>query len=147
MSHCSTSSPFFPLKPIGLALPRDSGRAGSLSELLASVRRQGVRAEGLLKDADNLTQRYKKLEARLQRQADAQNALEGQCDDLGAQADSARTWIAQLLQPLASPAAASDVPAQEMKEKAQVRTEPRLSSRIRNILLPIIFALGSVFLT
>lgn len=108
-------------KPICPALPRDSGRAAALAELLASVRRQGVRAEGLLKDADNLTQRYKKLEARLQQQAQVQDALEGQCDELSVQAEGTRTWITQLLQPLASPA--PDVPAEEMKKKAQVRTE------------------------
>lgn len=108
-------------KPIFLALPRDSGRARALSELLASVRRQGVRAEGLLKDADNLTQRYKKLEVRLQEQADAQNTMEGKCDELNAQAESTRTWISDLLQPLASPG--PDVQTEEMKEKAQVRTE------------------------
>lgn len=103
--------------------PRDSGRAQALSELLASVRRQGVRAEGLLKDTDNLTQRYKKLEARLQQQADDQNTLEGECDDLSAQAESTRTWITELLRPLASPG--PDVQTEEMKKKAQVRTELR----------------------
>lgn len=98
--------------------PRDSGRARALSELLASVRRQGVRAESLLKDGDNLIQRYKKLEARLQQQADAQNTLEGECDDLSTQAESTRTWITELLQPLASPGPV--VQTEEMKEKAQV---------------------------
>lgn len=98
--------------------PRDSGRARALSELLASVRRQGVRAESLLKDGDNLIQRYKKLEARLQQQADAQNTLEGECDDLSTRAESTRTWITELLQPLASPG--PDVQTEEMKEKAQV---------------------------
>lgn len=98
--------------------PHDSDRARVLSELLASVRRQGVRAESLLKDGDNLVQRYKKLESRLQQQADAQNTLERECDDLSTQAESTRTWITELLQPLASPA--SDVQTEEMKERAQV---------------------------
>lgn len=114
------------------SLPRDSGRAGALSQLLASVRRQGVRAEGLLKDADNLTQRYKKLEARLQQQAQAQNDLEGQCEDLSAQAESTRTWITQLLGPLDPPD--PDVPAEEMKKKAQVRTlDQGISRFIQNM--------------
>lgn len=88
------------------------------------MRRQGVRADGLLKDGDNLTQRYKKLEARLQQQADAQSSLEGECEDLGAQAESTRTWITQLLRPLTSPG--SDVQTEEMQKKAQVRLELRL---------------------
>lgn len=82
------------------------------------MRRQGVRAESLLKDGDNLIQRYKKLEARLQQQTDAQNTLEGECDDLSTQAKSTRTWIMELLHPLASPG--SDVQTEQMKEKAQV---------------------------
>lgn len=88
------------------------------------MRRQGVRAEGLLKDGDNLTQRYKKLEARLQQQADAQSSLEGECEELSAQAESTRTWITELLQPLTS--AGLDVQTEEMKKKkAQVRAELR----------------------
>lgn len=101
-----------------LCLPCDSGRAELLTELLASVRRQGVRAESLLKDGDNLIQRYRNLEARLQQQADAQSALEGECDDLNTQAESTRAWITDLLQPLTS--AGPEIQTEEMKSKAQV---------------------------
>lgn len=86
--------------------------------MLASVRRQGVRAESLLKDGDNLIQRYRNLEARLQKQADAQTALQGRCDELNTQAESTRTWISGLLQPLTAPG--TDTHTEEMKNKAQV---------------------------
>lgn len=101
-----------------LCLPCDSGRAETLGELLASVRRQGVRAESLLKDGDNLIQRYRNLEARLQRQADVQSSLEGECDKFNTQAESTRAWITDLLQPLTSPG--SDAQTEEMENKAQV---------------------------
>lgn len=96
----------------------DSGRTETLSELLASVRRQGIRAESLLKDSDNLIQRYRNLEARLQRQADAQRSLEEECDKFITQAESTRSWITDLLQPLTSPG--TDTQKEEMKNKAQV---------------------------
>lgn len=99
-------------------LPCDSSRADTLSELLASVRRQGVRAESLLKDGDNLIQRYRKLEGRLQKQADAQSALEGEFDKFNTQAKSTRTWITDLVQPLTS--SDKDTQTEEMKHKAQV---------------------------
>lgn len=95
-----------------------SGRAETLGEVLASVRRQGVRAESLLKDGDNLIQRYRNLEARLQKQADAQTALQGRCEELNTQAESTRTWISGLLQPLTAPG--TDTHTEEMKNKAQV---------------------------
>ena len=82
------------------------------------MRRQGVRAETLLKDGDNLIQRYRNLEARLQKQAKAQSDLEGECDRFDTQAESTRTWIRDLLQPLSS--TGRDVQTEEMKCKAQV---------------------------
>lgn len=93
----------------------DSGRAEDLGELLGSVRRQGVRAEGLLKDADNLIQRYRNLSVRLQEQVEAQNVLQGECDMFHSQAESTRTWITELLKPLSGPDNQSD-----MIYKAQV---------------------------
>lgn len=82
------------------------------------MRRQGVRAESLLKDGDNLIQRYRNLEARLQKQADTQSALEGEFDKLNTQAESTRTWITTLLQPLTPHS--TDTKTEEMKHKAQV---------------------------
>lgn len=99
-----------------LCLPCDSGRVETLSELLASVRRQGVRAESLLKDGDNLIQRYRNLVARLQEQAEAQSSLEGECDQFSTQAESTRAWISDLLQPLT----AADTDTDVMKDRAQV---------------------------
>lgn len=82
------------------------------------MRRQGVRAESLLKDGDNLIQRYRNLEARLQRQAEAQSSLEGECDKFSMQAESTRAWISDLLQPLTS--ADMDTHTEGMKDRAQV---------------------------
>lgn len=94
----------------------DSDRVDSLRELLASVRRQGVRAENLLKDGDNLIQQYRNLEARLQQQAHVQSALQRECDTFNNQAQSTRTWITVLLQPLIDP----DIHTGEMKNRAKV---------------------------
>lgn len=86
----------------------DSDRVDSLCELLASVRQQGVRAENLLKDGDNLIQQYRNLEARLQQQAHVHT--------FNTQAQSTRTWITGLLQPITDP----DIHTGEMKNRAKV---------------------------
>ncbi|KAG7260919.1 hypothetical protein CRUP_020509, partial [Coryphaenoides rupestris] len=78
-------------------------RAESLGDLLASVRRQGVRGDSLLKDGDNLLQRYRNLETRLQDQhAQAQKALDRQREDFHSQAESTQAWIGDLAQGLVS---------------------------------------------
>lgn len=77
-----------------------SGRAQNLGELLASVRRQGVRAEGLLKDSDNLIQRYRNLSVRLRDLSEAQSILQGECDMFNSQVESTRAWMTELLKPL-----------------------------------------------
>ncbi|KAG7509989.1 nesprin-2-like [Solea senegalensis] len=77
-----------------------SGRAEALRELLASLRRQGVRAESLLKDGDNLIQRYKNLEARLQKRAKTLSDLQGEHNSFNTLTESTRTWIRNLLRPL-----------------------------------------------
>lgn len=99
-------------------MPFDSGRVETLSDLLASVRRQGVRAESLLKDGDNLIQRYRNLEARLQKESEAQRALEREHDQFNTQAESTRTWISDLLRPLTS--ADRDAKMEDIKSKALV---------------------------
>ncbi|KAM4540338.1 nesprin-2-like [Fundulus diaphanus] len=96
-------------------LQDESGRAEALRELLASIRRQGVRAENILKDGDNLLQRCRNLEARLQKQVEAQSALEEEYNRFQAQAESTRTWISELTQPLASPDKDGDT--EEMKRR------------------------------
>ncbi|XP_031729025.1 nesprin-2-like, partial [Anarrhichthys ocellatus] len=114
-------------------LQDESGRAESLSDLLASVRRQGVRAESLLKDGDNLIQRYRNLESRLQRQADAQSALERESDKFNSQAKSTRTWITDLVGPLASPG--RDAQTEQMKHKAQavLNSKPEGDSKVNDL--------------
>lgn len=94
----------------------DSGRAEGLGELLASVRRRGVRAEGLLKDSDNLIQRYRNLSSRLQERAEARSVLQGECDAFNGQAESTRAWITELLKPLSDP----DSQSEERSYRAQV---------------------------
>lgn len=94
----------------------NSGRAESLGELLASVRRQGVRAEGLLKDSDNLIQRYRNLSVRLQEEAEAQSLLQGQWDTFNSQLESTRAWMTELLEPLSGP----EQQPEERKYRAQV---------------------------
>ncbi|CAI5697152.1 unnamed protein product [Oreochromis niloticus] len=98
-------------------LQDESGRAETLSELLASIRRQGVRSESLLKDADNLIQRYRNLEGRMLNQAEAQSVLDGEYNVFNTQAESTRTWISDLSQPLTTPD--RDTNMEEMKSKAQ----------------------------
>lgn len=112
----------------------DSGRAESLSEMLASVRRKGVRGDSLLKDSDNLIQRYRNLQSRLQKRVEVQNALEGEYDSFNTQAESTRTWIADLLQPLTS--SVRDTQTEEMKSKAQVSKE-RSNHQHQNMLARI----------
>ena len=96
----------------------DSGKVETLGELLASARRQGIRAESLLKESDNLIQRYRNLEAQLQERAKAQGTLEEAYNRFNTQAGSTRTWIQNLLQPLTSPG--RDIRSEEMRCKAQV---------------------------
>lgn len=108
-----------------------SGRVEALSEALASVRRQGVRGENLLKDGDNLIQRHRNLEARLQQQTDAQDASDQQCEKLSSQTEETRTWISQMLQPLTD----GHGHAEEMKQRAQVSeasTAPKCDERIKD---------------
>ncbi|XP_068608266.1 nesprin-2-like [Brachionichthys hirsutus] len=98
-------------------LQDESSRAEALADLLASLRRRGVRAESLLKGGDNVIQRYRNLEARLRRLADAQTAREGQLYQFNAQAECTRTWITDLLLP--SPSSGADTQTPEVKSRAQ----------------------------
>ncbi|RVE56937.1 hypothetical protein OJAV_G00211230 [Oryzias javanicus] len=93
-----------------------SEKAEALSELMASVRRQGVRAENLLKEGDNAIQRYRNLEARLQNRVQVQDALRSQLCHFETQAESTKSWISQLLQPLTAPGSNSD--PETLKSKA-----------------------------
>ncbi|CAJ1074541.1 LOW QUALITY PROTEIN: nesprin-2 [Xyrichtys novacula] len=114
-------------------LQDESGKVDSLSELLASVRKQGVRAESLLKDGDNLIQRYKNLEAKLQKKVDTQSALRGEVDKFDTQAKSTKSWITDLLQPLKTPD--RDAKTEEMKKKAQavLNSKPEGDSKVNDL--------------
>ncbi|TNN59359.1 Nesprin-2 [Liparis tanakae] len=89
-----------------------AGRAESLQRLLASVRREGVRAEGL-KDGDDLLQRYRKLQSQSALEAE----LEAELGRFTGQAEATRTWIADLVRPLASKD--GDAQKEERKHRAQ----------------------------
>lgn len=81
------------------------------------MRRQGVRAEGLLKDSDNLIQRYRNLSVRLQEEAEAQSVLQGGWDAFTSQLESSKAWMTELLEPLSGP----EKQPEERKYRAQVR--------------------------
>ncbi|KAF7647688.1 hypothetical protein LDENG_00168300, partial [Lucifuga dentata] len=112
-------------------LQDESGRAEGLSELLALVRRHGVRADNLLKDGDNLIQRYRKLQTRLQTQAEAQSALQGEFVMFNTQAESTRTWIGDLLQTLNC----CDAQPEETKHTAEMilSSKPEGDAKVNNL--------------
>ncbi|XP_043997936.1 nesprin-2-like isoform X3 [Gambusia affinis] len=114
-------------------LQDESVRGVALSELLASIRRQGVRAENILKDGDNLLQRYRNLETRLQKQATAQSVLDKEYNRFNSQAESIRTWISDFTQPLTTP---SKDNTEEMKQKALavLSSRPEGDSKINSLL-------------
>lgn len=113
-----------------------SGRAEALSELLASIRRQGVRAENILKDGDNLLQRIRNLESRLQGQVEAHSALQEDYISFKAQADGTRTWIRDLSESLVSAVSHSEM--EEMKDAALVSGTSSSTAEKSNILVPFL---------
>ncbi|KAM3595037.1 uncharacterized protein V6R79_017444 [Siganus canaliculatus] len=110
-----------------------SGRVCALSGALASVRRRGIRAETLLKDGDNLIQRYRNLEERLQKQVDAQSALDGEVDQFQSQAESTRSWISELLQPLSSAGAATASEETALKAQVILSSRPEGDSKLSHL--------------
>lgn len=70
--------------------------------MLGSVRRQGLRGDILLKDSDNLLQRYRNLQAKLQHLAEVQRALEEACTGFDTQTESTRSWVRKQQQKLHS---------------------------------------------
>ncbi|XP_062296794.1 rootletin-like [Scomber scombrus] len=114
-------------------LQDESQRVETLSELLAAVRRQGVRADGLLKDGDNLIQRHRNLEAKLQKQAEAQGVTE-ELEKFNTQAESTRTWFKDLLQPLTS--TDRDFQPEEKKHRAQavLSSKPEVDSKLNDLI-------------
>ncbi|KAF3845085.1 hypothetical protein F7725_008248 [Dissostichus mawsoni] len=118
-------------KKIKLFLKTFKMRAETLAELLASIRKQGVRAESLLKDSDNLIQRYRNLVARLQKQAEAQGAMQGKLEEFNSQAKSTRSWITDLMKPLTSPGSQTE----DLKRKAQaiLTSKPEGDSEVNNL--------------
>ncbi|XP_068456286.1 nesprin-2 [Clinocottus analis] len=114
-------------------LQDESGRADDLGHLLASLRSQGVRTEVLLKDGDNLIQRYRNLQGRLQGRADAHAALEGECERFAGRAESTRAWIADLARPRG--ASTGDAQKEETKQAAQavLDSKPEGDSKVNEM--------------
>lgn len=76
-----------------------------------------MRGDALLKDTDNLLQRVRNLENRLQERSQNQNALDEKLNRFKTQTENTRTWIKDLLQPI------RESPPEEMRHYAQVRFE------------------------
>ncbi|XP_027891564.1 uncharacterized protein LOC114155726 isoform X3 [Xiphophorus couchianus] len=115
-------------------LQDESVRGVALSELLASIRRQGVRAENILKDGDNLLQRYRNLETRLHKQATAQSVLDEEYNRFNSQAESIRTWISDLTQPRTSPSKDNNMEEMKHKALAVLSSRPEGDSKINSLL-------------
>lgn len=113
-----------------------SSRAEALSELLASIRRQGVRAENILKDGDNLLQRIRNLESRLRGRVEAHSSLQEDYSSFKAQADRTRTWIRDLSGSLGSAVSHSDM--EEMKDAALVSGTRSATAERSNISQPAV---------
>lgn len=83
------------------------------------MRRQGVRGDSLLKDGDNLLQRYRNLDTRLWDQhAQSRKAQDRAREDFHSQAESTQAWIRDLAEGLVSPHVQGR--HQEVKRAAQV---------------------------
>ncbi|XP_063764360.1 nesprin-2-like [Eleginops maclovinus] len=119
------------IKPFLKDLQDESVRAETLAELLTSIRKQGVRAESLLKDSDNLIQRYRNLVAKLQKQTEAQGILQGKLVEFNTQAKSTRSWITDLVKPLSSPGSQ----AEDLKHRAQaiLTSKPEGDSKVNDL--------------
>ncbi|KAM7376415.1 hypothetical protein PAMP_006150 [Pampus punctatissimus] len=106
-------------------LQDESQRAETLSDLLAKVRRQGIRNDGLLKDGDNLIQRYRNLVAR--------RTLEREYNMFNTQVESTRTWFKDILQPLTCPG--RDSQTEEMKQTAEaiLSSKPEGDTKVNNL--------------
>ncbi|KAJ7990956.1 hypothetical protein DPEC_G00292250 [Dallia pectoralis] len=74
-------------------LHRESEIVDVLGEMSSSLRRHGLRADNLLTDSDKLLQRYRNLEAKLQRQTETLRVLEETSNGFDTQSESARTWV------------------------------------------------------
>uniref|UniRef100_A0AAR2KFY0 Calponin-homology (CH) domain-containing protein n=1 Tax=Pygocentrus nattereri TaxID=42514 RepID=A0AAR2KFY0_PYGNA len=96
---------------------KESGRVEAFSDLLASVRLRGLRADPLLKDSESLVDQYHSLGIRLENQAQVHEALEKEVESFHAQEDDTRSWIRELKQGLDS--LDKDASVEEKLYKAQ----------------------------
>ncbi|KAK7884442.1 hypothetical protein WMY93_027565 [Mugilogobius chulae] len=111
------------LKNLLTELQEANVRVTALSDLLTSVRRQGVRGDSLLKDTDNLLQRFRNLETRVQDQVQAQDQTNEKLNRFKAKTEETRKWIRELLQPISFSQTESE--PEEVKHKAETILKSR----------------------
>ncbi|KAM9777590.1 nesprin-2 [Neosynchiropus ocellatus] len=97
----------------------------SLGDLLATVRKSGLRSDVILKDGDNLIQRYRNLEARLQKQLEAQNLQEEALESFKREVEKTRSWIREMQQPVTGD--------EEVRAENLLRSKPEGDSRIQDL--------------
>ncbi|XP_055011498.1 nesprin-2-like [Boleophthalmus pectinirostris] len=112
-----------------------NARVSALSDLLSSVRRQGVRGDSLLKDTDNLLQRFKNLETRVQDQVQTQDQIQENLNRFKSKTDETRKWIKELLEPISFEQTESE--PEEVKRRAQtmLKSKPEGDSKLEDLRL------------
>ncbi|XP_077395395.1 uncharacterized protein syne2b isoform X3 [Festucalex cinctus] len=91
-----------------------------LEDLLTSVRRQGIRDDRILEEADNVIELYGNLEARLRTPPEEDRHVmddDGRLEEFAGQAEDARAWLKEILGSFTS--ACGDLPCNERTLKAQ----------------------------
>ncbi|KAG9336609.1 hypothetical protein JZ751_002956 [Albula glossodonta] len=90
--------------------------------------RQGLRSDGLVRESDDMLQRYHSLQARLIRQTEAQSALARESQEFEAQAESIKVWIRDLQQQLNSLEKGTEGSQAEVEDRLQ-KVQALLSAR------------------
>ncbi|KAJ8411706.1 hypothetical protein AAFF_G00153440 [Aldrovandia affinis] len=98
---------------------KESERLEGLTGLMAAVRRQGLRSDRLMRDSDDLLQRYHSLQARISSQAEAQSSLVRETQAFEAQAESTRALISDLQQQLHFLAKVTEGSQAEIEDRLQ----------------------------
>ncbi|KAJ0009234.1 hypothetical protein NQD34_016649 [Periophthalmus magnuspinnatus] len=111
-----------------------NARVTALSDLVGSVRRQGVRGDSLLKDSDNLLQRFKNLETQVQDQVQTQDQTQENLNQFKSKAEETRKWMRELLEPISSVQTIESEP-EEVKHKAEtiLKSKPEGDSKLEDL--------------
>ncbi|KAJ8288954.1 hypothetical protein COCON_G00016130 [Conger conger] len=100
---------------------KERDRIEGLTSLVVAVRGQGLRSDRLVRESDDLLQRYHGLLARLDSQAEAQSTLVRETQAFEAQAESTRAWIGDLQQRVKS------------LDKGTVGTQAEIEDRMQKV--------------